>query len=223
MAGIEDGLMRLARLGFRPTGILDVGAYEGWFARVARSIFPDAFIFMVEAVEERAPSLERTAADVGEAGYAIRALGSSEGQIATFYLARGGTPDAPCETGSSLYPEKTGVPLEARTLRLSTLDGVAPSERPFQLIKMDVQGAELDVLRGATATLAPAEFILLEISILQYNVGSPLIAEVIGFMRALGYVVFDILDMARLSDGRLNQIDCLFARKGHPLIHVFPH
>jgi hypothetical protein len=48
-----QGLVRLRDLGFAPTGILDVGAYEGNFSRGARQIFREAYILMIDALAEK--------------------------------------------------------------------------------------------------------------------------------------------------------------------------
>src|ERR1700747_2317767 len=45
---VPFGLQLLQRLGFRPKGILDIGAFEGAFAQVARHFFADSPILMLE-------------------------------------------------------------------------------------------------------------------------------------------------------------------------------
>ena len=78
-------------------------------------------------------------------------------------------------------------------------------------IKLDVQGAEIDVLRGAENTLKNVRFILLEASIVQYNQGSPLIDEVVSYMSSIGSKIFDIIDYHYQKE-RLIQIDVLFVK-----------
>ena len=65
------------------------------------------------------------------------------------------------------------------------------------LLKLDVQGFELEVLRGSRIALDAAEFVLLEVSTLNYNRGAPLVAEVLDFMNQRGFVLFDIADLSR--------------------------
>lgn len=219
---IHLGLQRLKGFGYSPAAIADIGAYEGWFSTYCRMTWPEAYIFMVEAMPEKESVLRQVAAKIGNCSLSMNVLGGRDGEEASFFVARGGSVENPIMTGSSLYPEKTGVPLERRSVRLATLDSVAPPDRRFDFLKLDVQGGELDVLSGAPRCVRDAEMILLEVSILQYNEGSPLIAEVISRMKELGFVVFDIFDIARTWKQHLNQIDLVFIRQNHPLRFRFP-
>ena len=55
------------------------------------------------------------------------------------------------------------------------------------MIKMDVQGAEMDVLKGALETLQTVKHIILELQVVEYNKGAPKRDEVIAFMDTIGY------------------------------------
>lgn len=96
-----------------------------------------------------------------------------------------------------------------------TLDGLLESTGfgSPDLIKLDVQGYELEVLKGATMALQSAAFVLLEVSTWQYNQGSPLIDEVLHWMRDAGFMAFDVVELSRRHDGQLVQVDILFARR----------
>ncbi len=84
---------------------------------------------------------------------------------------------------------------------------------PF-LIKVDVQGAELDVLMGATKTLSNTEYVILEISFFRFFTGGPQVFDVIRFMKEWGFVPYDIFDYQyRLLDGALSQVDMAFVKE----------
>jgi len=55
------------------------------------------------------------------------------------------------------------------------------------LIKMDIQGAELDVLKGATHCLAHASWLILELQHKDYNFGAPKADEVIEWLTIRGW------------------------------------
>jgi hypothetical protein len=78
---------------------------------------------------------------------------------------------------------------------------------------MDVQGSELDIIKGAIPIIEDTKFLILELSILQYNQGAPLIAKVIEELNKLNFVMMDILDFNHSNDTYLIQIDALFANK----------
>ena len=78
---------------------------------------------------------------------------------------------------------------------MSTLDSVVDERKmtgPI-LLKADVQGYELEALRGANQTLRKTEVILLEVSTLPYNIGAPLLAEVVAFMAERRFLVYDLV------------------------------
>jgi hypothetical protein len=82
------------------------------------------------------------------------------------------------------------------------------------LLKADVQGYELEVLRGASETLKKVEVILLEISTLPYNIGAPLFSDVIAFLAERRFPVYDFCHVhRRQSDEAAFQVDVLFARE----------
>ena len=88
---------------------------------------------------------------------------------------------------------------------------------PF-LLKVDVQGAELSVLAGADQILAQAEYVLLEVSFFRFFAGGPVMGEVIEYMRARGFVPYDVLGFQyRPWDGALAQVDLAFTREQGPL------
>jgi hypothetical protein len=70
---------------------------------------------------------------------------------------------------------------------------VADQQLPPTLVKIDVDGAELDVLHGATDTLrnhSPAILLELHTDLLEQRGHDP--AEVTGLLKRLGYVFYDV-------------------------------
>jgi hypothetical protein len=95
-----------------------------------------------------------------------------------------------------------------------TLDEVLAQHamQPVSLLNLDVQGFDLGVLKGADQILATVPWVLLEVSLTPYNQGSPLIDEVLSWMRARGFGIAEVVDLSRARDGRLVQADLLFQR-----------
>ena len=82
-------------------------------------------------------------------------------------------------------------------------------------LKPDIQGAELECLRGGGATLLKTEVVRL--ALLNYNEGAPQAAEVIAFVDTKGFALIDIAGFVRPDGINLVQIDIIFARKTSPL------
>ena len=83
-----------------------------------------------------------------------------------------------------LYPEAT-----KRMLKATTLDTLIESRKyPIpDLIKMDVQGAELDIIKGAPKCISQTKDIILELQTVDYNKGAPKAQEVIEYMSSIGF------------------------------------
>jgi FkbM family methyltransferase len=203
----ETSYVRLAELGFRPGGILDIGAYEGSWTRTVANIFQGIPILMIEAQEEKRQALDRVRADFPLVDYTLCLLGDEDGAETTFNVM---------ETGSSIYNENSDAPRRERRLAMRTLDAVL-QERPHLseplFLKLDVQGAELDILRGGQAALKSSEVVQLEVALVSYNVGAPEAIDVFQFMRDRGFVMYDICGFVRPNPSCLAQIDVLFVRK----------
>ncbi len=125
-------------------------------------------------------------------------------------------------TGDSYYREATknygGV--EPRRVRATTLDRlIERHDLPGpDLIKADVQGAEIDVLRGERRALERARLALLECPIVGYNVGAPRIDEYFRFMDDEGFSPIDFVNGLWQRE-RLVQVDILFANvRAHPVL-----
>jgi len=116
-----------------------------------------------------------------------------------------------------MYEEQTSLPRTLLHLPMRRLDDVVGSETAYQLLKLDVQGAELDVLKGAGRVLAAVEVVAIEAAVLEYNKGGPLLAEMIDALAAYGFRVFDLFPRPRVLSGVLIQVDMLFLRKDSPL------
>ena len=76
-----------------------------------------------------------------------------------------------------------------RKLKTVTVDAVSNLKRfpKPDFVKMDVQGAELDVLKGAVETLKDVKHVILELQVVEYNKGAPLKDEVIAYMDTQGF------------------------------------
>ena len=192
---------------FAPGGILDIGAHKGLWAKRAAEIFPGVPIHMVEAQAALEPELKAAGFP-----YTLSLLGPEAKEGVAFHV----DPDWP--TGGSVMEEVTGFSRQTSSMTMRRLDDLATGLKGPLLLKLDVQGFELEVLAGASETLKQTEAILAEVALLEYNKGAPLMAEVISYLAERGFVPFDICDfMRRWEDGALFQCDMIFVRKDSQL------
>ena len=199
---------RLKAKGFAPAYMIDVGAYQGEWTRLARRVFEDVPVLMVEAQRAKKPFLEAVCSDLPGVRLEQALLGSTAGRHVRFFEM---------ETGSSMFPENSNTPRSETELTTSTLDDLAGEITAPALLKIDVQGAELEVLGGAQRTLAACEVVQLEVAFLPYNEGAPTLIEVLEYMAAREFVPFDVSGMSRPNGVDLAQVDLLFTRASSPL------
>jgi FkbM family methyltransferase len=102
----------------------------------------------------------------------------------------------------------------SQRVRVDTLDRLNHYEPPF-VIKLDVEGAELDVLEGGRNTLKHTEFVITEISVMRRQSGEPNFARTIAFLDECGFELFDIPSLAQTKgSGQLIYLDAAFVQKG---------
>jgi len=90
-----------------------------------------------------------------------------------------------------------------------TLDSLVNGS--VDLLKLDLQGAELHALRGATELLKRTCFVWSEMSFREIYSGQALFADVYHLLRAAGFMLVEIEPLYRLTTGELVEVDCLFA------------
>lgn len=195
--------------------VVDVGAGRGQFALVASRRFPNARLFCFEPLPA---GREKLAAVVGR-DYPVRifdfAVGA-EGKRVEFHVSESAD-------SSSLRPitalqvaafpgtaqkESMTVSVVPLTEVLTAEDLAAPS-----LLKIDAQGSELDVLRGAQGLLPTFTTILVECSFVEFYAHQALADEVICFLTGEGFRLRGVFSVAYDEQGRCLQADILFERQ----------
>jgi FkbM family methyltransferase len=206
--------------GFRPGTIVDVGVGPGtpWLM----DAFPEAHLVLVEPNPGFRPAIERIlAARKGEVHWVAAAGAPGETVLHV-------NPVSP--TSSTIHavaPEHAAemarrgeaVATEALPVRLARLDdlGHAGWPGPF-LLKLDCEGFELEALKGAAALLRGTDMVIAETSVAPRHAGGYAFAEAIAAFDALGFALFDIVDMQQYgANGRLSVIDAVFLPKGRLL------
>ncbi len=205
---MESTFHDLKQRGFNPLTTVDVGAYHGEWTKMFKKIFPSSKVLMVEAQKEKAQILMEVCEKFsGEVFCEIALLGANAGQEVEFVQM---------ETGSSVFEESSPYARKRLKKTLVTLDALLKVYTNFQqldFLKLDVQGYELEVLKGASALLQRTEFVLMETSLIPINKGCPLIFEVMTFMDSMGFRTMDFCSQVRRKDGALWATDLLFISK----------
>lgn len=103
--------------------------------------------------------------------------------------------------------------IERREVRLSTLDHLMAEQHwdgPIDLLKIDTQGNELAVLRGATRALSAVRLLWIEVSFKSLYEGDALFPEIHAFLSINGFRFYSLHDVFRSANRELLQADALF-------------
>jgi FkbM family methyltransferase len=199
---VFDRLGHMAAAGFRPRTVLDVGAAFGIWTSECRSIFPDADYVLVEPNPVYHDSLKRETL--------IPAAAGSVSERRQLLL-----PADP--TGGSFLPEDPpkGYFQNEVEVDVVRLDDVIT--QPVDLMKLDVQGFEIEVMQGAGRILRDCEVLIAECSLYPFQRDIPLIHEVIAYVIEKGFRVYDHGGDVRWSSKTLAQLDLIFVKENSDL------
>ena len=147
----------LRKNGFNPSVIIDCGAYEGEWTKEIKRIFPDSKILLIEALPEKEKYLAKIKMEYSNVDYEMALLGARPAENIKFYKMN---------TGSSVFEEQSNVSREIISLPMKTLDQIVSARKinKISLLKLDVQGSEIEVLKGGLNTLRNSDMVLLECS-----------------------------------------------------------
>lgn len=196
--------------------VLDVGANVGQFGHECREKGWTGNILSFEPQPKAHAKLQRAAA--GDKRWQVApacGVGSHRHSI-RFHLSRD-------SVSSSILPLSEGIAelnsgseqLEAIDIEVVPLDdlvgGTLP--RPFGL-KIDTQGFELEVLRGASAVLAQTEVVVIEITFAHLYENGARCGEVIQFMEQAGFLCIGMVEaFVNVPEEEVLQVDAVFLRK----------
>jgi FkbM family methyltransferase len=156
-------LVRMVALIENATSIFDVGANCGIFAALCARKFPTATIHAFEP----APALQSTLAlNCSAANISLHQLGVGErDELATLYVNPHSQQTNSLQF-SALAPFLDSTTVETEEIRCVSLDSFmsANTIAPIDVLKVDVQGLEGAVLRGAQTTLESVQYLFLEVT-----------------------------------------------------------
>lgn len=203
----------LSRLGFQPAHMVDVGAHEGAWTRSAMVYFPGANYTLFEPqrsllepqIDLDIPNVKKCFVGVGP---------RTEGRLFTEHSRSDSYSFAPTEEQA-----------RERGLKQDLMHVVSLDEffihsnwpRP-DVLKIDAEGWDLEVLRGATRVVNHCELVLLEAGVMNKRFQNTALS-VMNEMDARGFQLFDITDLNRTpSLGGLWNVELAFAKKEGKLV-----
>jgi FkbM family methyltransferase len=199
--------------GLQCNTIVDVGANCASWSNLAKAIFPTSAFCLIEPQVEMQAQLAAFCAQTNNSHYFLAGAGSKHETLTlTIWDDLSGssflvTPDKKLKENG-----------KQREVEIITIDDLIKQEiigMP-ELIKLDIQGFELEALRGAESTFGHTEAYILEVSLFSFSEvqAHPIFSDVINFMLERGYVIYDFAGFSRRPlDGALAQCDICFVKQ----------
>jgi len=214
--------------------IIDVGAYTGETAEWFSEIFPNATVLAIEPFPESFALLHARSCVNSRIKPFCFAATSFDGSVQLNSNAIAHTngiysinpestdsialAEANNEGGQRLKSSIDQITVKARTLNSFIVEqGISGV---IDLLKIDVQGAEIDVLNGSKSVLDRVRTVLIEISLYDYYVRSSSIGEVESFLSPHGFSLWSVTDISRNPmNGRTDWVE-LFYVNAHIFLDV---
>lgn len=162
--------------------------------------FPNFNYFLFEAPSRNIKALHKS-----KFQYFINCLSSEEKEIEFYEI--GGTGDSYYKELSRHYNNVEPVKIKARKLVNLVLENNLPLP---DLIKIDTQGSEIDILKGADHIIFNCKLVLIEISINETNSNAPLIGEYLNYFKSISFFPIEIAEKHFSESKILNQVDIIF-------------
>lgn len=211
---VQAGLRRLA-IG----SVIDCGANEGQFARDISRVFPQASLYCFEPLPQPFAALSAWAESrQGRVKCFPAALGERDEEVSMHFHTEHSPSSSLLATTAeeeSLFPQ-TRAQAEI-AVRVTTLDAALaaaiPSMKREILLKLDVQGYEDRVLRGATHILPSVRACLLEVCVDPLYVQQAAFEDIVALLAEFDLKYAGNADQVLGEDGRVMWLDALFLRR----------
>jgi FkbM family methyltransferase len=201
---------RLTKLGYRPEVIFDVGASNSGWSYYMNQVVVAGEFYLFEPLVDHIPDYQGLMAEMLQAYPSFHlhkyALGDRDGTITVNVFANpASSTTLPMPKGDT---STRGV--EVPILKLDSAMVQFNLPQP-QVIKIDTQGNELSILRGATQTLAKVDVLFLECWLHRgYGPQTPLLTEIAQWLLPFNFRLWDVSEPYRNGDDVLTSLDCIF-------------
>lgn len=209
------GVEHRAALNRRLNTVVDIGANRGQFALAARSI-SGANVVSFEPLPGVAAIYQKVFADDKQVRLFVAAIGDKKERKLIHLSARDDSSSLLeiGESQSEYFPgtQEIGT-LEVEVGALSDYIDKLEIVRP-SMLKLDVQGFEMQALSGCASLIQNFDYIYCECSFIELYKSQMLAGEVIGYLNTLGFLLTGVYNPSYSADGDCIQADFLFEQIG---------
>ena len=189
--------------------LIDVGSNKGQFGLIAKKYYPNVIIHSFEPQEDQL-NIQKKVLGNENINYYNFALGNSETTSKIYITARKDSSSLLKQSENSnekyLVKETKNIKLQ----KLNNLTFLKNIKRPC-VLKLDVQGYELETLKGGDQILNIIDYIIVEVSFLKIYESQVFAQELVDFLNSRSFEISEKCNLSKI-DGQLFQEDVLFIK-----------
>lgn len=191
--------------------LVDGGAHVGRVIDRFLADFAEPTIHAFEPIPPLAQMLNQKYADRANVHIHCAALGASAGTVQFNVVGNVMSSSVlkPSDFANNLHGDAVAVKQTA-ALPQVRLDEVIDS--PIDVLKLDLQGYELEALKGAERLLDRTRIIISEVEFVPLYDDQPLFGDIDAYLRARGFALRNLYDLYTLEDGQLTSGDAMYVR-----------
>ncbi len=196
--------------------VLDVGANDGWFAKVVFRFWPDAKIISFEPLKSMHMHLEKLKLKKESYNYEKIGLGDKVDMLQIHEIGTSGLSSfkdlhADYAYDSNFFDQQVNQSYEVEVTTLDSYIELRKLTNDF-ILKVDTQGYEMEVLRGAQRLFDSQRIkvVIVEMMTVEKYQGASLYVEIINFLARQGFRMVDIHNSYYEQDGCLSEFDAVF-------------
>ena len=193
---------------------MDVGAHRGDWSKNIKSIFPNCYIVAIDA--------NNYIGDIPGADVTFfETLFDKDDYEINFYRSyhqrSTGAGDSIYRENTFVYDDGHLVVEKRKTKKISTILKSIDSPK-IDILKLDVQATEIEIMDGMEEFLNNVDFVQIECSLSNYNLGGCMIEDVILYLSKKGFEIFELTESVRNVEGHMTHVDLIFQNKNNRII-----
>ena len=196
------------------TTIIDVGANSGQFTKVATHLYPQAQIHTFEPLPDLYSIIEKKFSSNPNINIYKIALGNEDGTILFNKNKFGHTSSILEINEENIHFTRKDNVLEQIRVQIKKLDSITlfTDKTHLSLLKLDVQGYELEVLKGADQTLKAIDYIIIEANLEELYSSQPSFTVMNNYLQMKGFELMGMLDFNLGNKNKYIEVDLLYRK-----------